>query len=343
MPSIVQNNEMKAFRSPGYNYLFRKDDGYFARWGATPSDDPDWSPYGNEILDIEVTTKCDGGCPFCYKSNTPHGKNMSFAMFKDILDKMPPTLTQVAFGADAGCKSNPDIFRMMRYARLKGIVPNITVARIDQSTAFDLSEVCGAVAVSRYANKDACYNSVDMLVKEMRNWRQMIPLRQVNIHQLVAEETFDDAMATVRDAKEDPRLSGLNAIVFLSLKQKGRGTHYNRLSTDKYRELVNTAIDTGVRIGFDSCSAFKATDVLPPDQFSSDTIEPCESTCFSAYIDVEGRFYPCSFAEDVDGWEEGIDVAGCKDFVKDVWMNDRTVAFRERLLDGGRKCPLYEI
>ena len=36
--------------------------------------------------------------------------------------------------------------------------------------------------------------------------------------------------------------------------------------------------------------------------------EPCESTLFSSYIDVNGDFYPCSFAENTKGWETGISV-----------------------------------
>jgi len=47
--------------------------------------------------------------------------------------------------------------------------------------------------------------------------------------------------------------------------------------------------------------------------------EPCESTLFSGYISVDAMFYPCSFAEGVGEWCEGIDVINSNDFVKDVW------------------------
>lgn len=336
---VMESDTVKQFVSHDYNYIFRKIDGTFARWGATKDDDPQWSPFGNEILDIEVTTSCDNGCPFCYKSNTPNGKNMSFEMFKSIIDKMPPTLTQIAIGADARGRSNPDMLRMMHYCRSVGIVPNITVANIDEDMARALAGVCGAVAVSRYTNKDACYNSIAML-DAVRS--PTATLKQVNIHQLVAEETFENAMDTVRDITSDPRLSGLYALIFLSLKQKGRGAHFTPLSMNKFKDLVNTAIEGGVMIGFDSCSAHKAQKIILSD-FSKDTVEPCESSCFSAYIDVDGDFYPCSFAEGVPGWETGINVPYCVDFLKDVWMNERTMKFREVLLANGRRCPLYEI
>ena len=88
----------KIFRSEHYNYNFDKETGFFARWGKTLEDDPEFCPYGPEILDIEVSTVCHQGCSFCYKSNTSKGLNMSLETFKKIFNLMPRTLTQIAFG-----------------------------------------------------------------------------------------------------------------------------------------------------------------------------------------------------------------------------------------------------
>ena len=73
------------------------------------------------------------------------------------------------------------------------------------------------------------------------------------------------------------------------------------------------------------------------------SIMPCESSLESAYIDVNGKFFPCSFCPDTPGWEEGLDVVSCTDFIKDIWMHPRTIEFRKKLIKGGRKCPLYNI
>ena len=75
------------------------------------------------------------------------------AGLKKVIDAMP-FVTQIAFGVDAQCTSNPYTFEIMKYAREKGIVPNVTVADISDNTADFLATTCGAVAVSRYANKD---------------------------------------------------------------------------------------------------------------------------------------------------------------------------------------------
>ena len=85
---IIENPYAKICEGPDYNFSFMKSNGFFQRWGKTKKHDPQFSPIGCEILDIEVSTICDGGCPWCYKGNTKNGKNMSLETFKLILDKM---------------------------------------------------------------------------------------------------------------------------------------------------------------------------------------------------------------------------------------------------------------
>jgi len=339
---IQENDNWKKLESETVNYIFNKNNGFTATWGKTLDDDPNWCQYGPMILDIEVSTICRGPggklCKFCYKSNTPNGKNMSFETFKNIIDKMPKTLTQVAFGSDAQCESNPDIWKMMEYCRSKGIVPNITVADISDEVADNLAKYCGAVAVSKYDDKDLCYNSIKKLTDRGMN--------QINIHYMISEETYDSAIDMINDYNNDPRLEKLNAIVFLSLKQKGRGTSFNVLSQDKFNILVDKLIENNVSFGFDSCSAHKYITYIkdkPELEKTKVYIEPCESSCFSSYIDTDGDFYPCSFHENIDDFIKGISVIKCDDFIKDIWNNAKTETFRKKLLKNNRECPIYKI
>jgi hypothetical protein len=73
------------------------------------------------------------------------------------------------------------------------------------------------------------------------------------------------------------------------------------------------------------------------------SIEPCESSCFSVYIDTHGKFYPCSFTPKSDDWQEGLDVLSCDNFINDIWFNQKTNMFRSKLLSGNRNCPLFEV
>lgn len=316
-------------------------------WGKTMEDDAVKFP-SPTILDLEVTTKCTGVggvlCPFCYKANNPNGENMSFATFQKIFEKLPDTITQIAFGADSKCKTNPEIWDMMLYAKDHGVIPNITVAELDQQTACKLASVCGAVAVSRYANRNVCYDSVQMLTD--------CGLTQCNIHMMISEETYVQALETINDAKYDSRLKGLNAIVFLSLKAKGRGEHFTPLAQHKFNYLVWLCKELKINYGFDSCSSLKFFNSLSEEEYEriSPMIQPCESTLESSYINVKGEFFPCSFTEGTEGWETGLDVVTCDHFTRDIWNHPRVEKFRETLIGtqhnnkfSCRNCPIYKI
>lgn len=335
-----QGNLNKMCKSDNYNYLFNLKNGYFLRWGATPADDPISAP-GPEILDIEITTICDNGCPFCYKGNTANGKNMSLKTFKKVLDKFPPTLTQIAFGADASATANPDLWDMARYARSKFVIPNITVANISDEVADKLSALMGAVAVSRYADKNKCYDSVKKLTDR--------GMDQINIHNMICEETFDQTMETIYDMTHDSRLIGMNALVLLSLKKKGRGEKgFTPLSQERFNLLVEAATKARINYGFDSCGANKYINYLESENPVNKkqllmSVEPCESGLFSTYVSVDGEYFPCSFCEGVEGWEKGIDLLSISNFTEEVWNSDRVNEWRKKLLGNCRNCPIYNI
>lgn len=337
---MFDDDKVKGLISENANWVMRKSDGYTEMWGKTRDDDMLMSPVP-VILDCEVTTKCAGPggvpCPFCYKANGPKGKNMSFETFKTIINKMK-FVTQVAFGADAQGTANPDLFAMMAYARELGIIPNITIADIDDRTADKLALYCGAAAVSRYKDKDLCYDSIKKLTDR--------GMTQVNMHFMLANETYEDLLETLDDIKKDHRLAKLNAIVILSLKKKGRGVGYTKVSQEGFGFLVNRMLRMNIPFGFDSCSARKfekAVSNYPNAEKMITMSVPCESTLESSYVDVNGDFFPCSFTEGSPDWKTGISVLECNDFIKDIWYSERTQGFRDKLIANCRNCPIYEV
>ena len=344
---IAEDKNIKVFRSADYNYNFNKNNGYFERWGKTEEDDPQFSPFGPEILDIEITEKCNGvvgldgirkPCSFCYKNNTPSGNNMTLEEFKLVIDKMPKLLTQIALGADSTGTTNPDMFAMMEYARSKSIVPNLTIADISDEVADKLSNLAGAVAISRYEDKNICYNSVKKLTDR--------GMKQINIHMLVSENTYEQVLETLNDVKTDQRLEKLNCVVLLSLKKKGRGKSFNILSQDKFKSLIDLALQLKVSFGMDSCSAHKFLNAIKDNskyKQIEQSVEPCESSCMSAYVDSKSNYFPCSFTEDSPNWNEGLKITKDTDFIKDIWNNTKTVNFRNNLIKCGRSCPIYEV
>ena len=336
---------VKVLSSPEYNYVFSLGHGRLMRWGITKEADPEFCKYGPEILDIEISTICHGSsktgpCEFCYKSNGPNGKNMSFDTFKHIFDIVPQTLTQIAFGV-GDLNANPDLWRMMRYCRDHLVIPNLTIngERMTPQYYDLIASNCGACAVSLY-DYDTCYNAVKELADR--------GMTQVNIHCLLSEETFDKCEKVLRDKLTDPRLAKLNAVVYLRLKPRGnRNTLHQLSSLDKFKTLINFAFEHDIKIGFDSCSSplfLKAIEDRPDYDEMFKCVDPCESTLFSYYVSADNRGFPCSFNEN----DEGIDLNNVQDFVKDVWMAPETVKFRDKLTankdcNGCRMCPTFNL
>lgn len=334
--SLRDTGQRKIFSSPDYNFIFYKDNGMFLRWGKNVEDDPQFSPFGPEILDLEISSggDCLGHCKFCYKSNGGNQptKNMSFDTFKTIIDKMPKTLTQIAFGI-MNMHTNRDFFKMMEYARKNGIIPNYTTHGLDVTSisAKLTAKYCGAVAVSVY-KKEKAYRAIEMFTNQ--------GMKQVNIHHVLAEETFHKALDIIDDIKSDLRLRSVNAIVFLQYKPKGRNPNvFTPISEYNLIDIIDYAKMRGVSIGFDSCTAHKVLKILPEQQ---EFIEPCESFLFSSYCNVDGEFFPCSFTEGEKGWETGLNAIN-GNFLKDIWLNAKMKKWRTKLLENKRKCPVFRL
>lgn len=350
---------IKRAISANYNYHFNAKTGDFHRWGKTYEDDPKSGML--EIFDLEVSEVCNGipeigsdvatPCSHCYKSNTKAGKNMSFETFKTIFDKLPKTLTQIAFGI-GDLDANPDLVKMFDYCRVNdwnpGVVPNLTINGwgLTDEWVETLSSKLGAVAVSRYDNKDVCYDAVKKLTD--------VGMQQVNVHMVVANENIDSCYDLIDDAANDPRLSKMKAIVFLTLKPKGKRNKWTTVKdVTVYKKLIEYAFNRNIGIGFDSCSAptfLAAMKDHPQFEVFSQLSESCESDRFSGYANVDGIWSHCSFTEGLPNWGT-VDLKLIKDFDREVWNSEAVKKFRDCLTCQSNKhisdevylCPVFDL
>lgn len=343
-PFIIRAERHNIFAHPKYKRVFNCSNGVMIREGD--KEDAIMSPMP-EILDLEISAGyCKNGCPWCYKGNSSNKDviNMTFDIFKNIFDKISLNLDSVAFGI-TGVQTNPDFIKMMKYCRENKVVPNFTLSGIDltDELAEEIVKYVGGLAVSVYpSDKNIGYNTIKKFID--------LGIKQTNMHLLVCKENLSFVYEVLNDIQNDKRLEKLNACIFLGLKPKGRAeNNYHVVEIEDYRKLIDYCFDKNIRIGFDSCSATKFEKVvMDSDRFDEnqkkkliEMSEPCESGLFSAYINVEGRFFPCSFCEDI---EESIDVVNdCEDFYRDVWMNEKVIKWREKLLANKRKCPVYKL
>jgi hypothetical protein len=248
---------------------------------------------------------------------------------KNLKKKYFYHINQIAFGI-TDYYANTDFPRMMQYARDKGIIPNYTThgLDIDDAAAQFTAEVCGAVAVST-VKIEKTFEAIDRFAKA--------GMKQINIHYMLSEETYDNAFNVIDKAKEN---GNVNAIVFLLYKPKGRNPEsFSSISSvDKYKKLIQYCEEKKIGCGFDSCSApmyFKAVEGNSKEKQLTMFAEPCESGLFSSYINCEGKFYLCSFSEDV---LEGINVLKVKSFLRDVWNSNTLEKQRRAVINSSKNC-----
>jgi len=354
-PTLVIENGVKKFRSHGYNYNFTISNGYFERWGATKEEDPDYSPFGFEIADIEISASsstgggCPVSCPMCYKGNNSKPgipDNMSLEIFKTILSKFPKIdglyfACQIAFGITA-VGSSPEIFDIFQHCRDNNIVPNLTINGSDPLSDEHIDKLIslvGAMAISVVSPREENgYNLIQKIISRGG--------KQINIHYVIHDKSINKAYNVCNVIKNDERLAGLNAIVFLGLKPKNRGQSFDVLPTTEYVKLVEYCIENKIRFGFDSCSSPKTELAITNSTKITDELkenilnccERCESYLFSWYCNADGISYPCSFGEDK---EESIDMIKVNDFMGDMWNSEKAVNWRKRLFSLERECPIY--
>jgi hypothetical protein len=352
---IIDNRTHKICDSSNYNSIFSKRSGFFVRWGATKEEDPIRAPFP-EILDIEISSVIDDNdiptndllisdnpCQkkfcrlFCYK-NSGSGKrlaHMSLRTFKALANKFSHGTQQIAFGI-CQLESHPELWDIFEETRLRGIIPNVTInQKISNGQALLLSQLCGAVAVSvNNTNYATAYDTIKTLSQDYG-------MSQVNIHYVLSNVSINDAFDVLNDIKNAPRLSKLNAIVFLKLKPKGAACgKFSPPSFEQFSELVRRCEDKGIRFGFDSCSAHDYLQYIQGKNNQKELeqmVEPCESGLFSWYVNYKGFAYPCSFAEDI---EEGINLLEY-DSMEEVWNSDKLKGWREKLLKNFRRCPIF--
>lgn len=91
--------------------------------------DKEFRPEFPDTLDINITNKCDGGCPFCYNSSTKEGNHGILFDWEgnpcqEWMKSLRP-FTEVAINVND--LSHPQLKQLLVYLRQKQVVTNITI------------------------------------------------------------------------------------------------------------------------------------------------------------------------------------------------------------------------
>lgn len=278
--------------SHNYNFIGDTETGITMRFGDTIKSSPWYAPWP-ELADISISNHCTKGCEFCYKDSTDNKEFMSLEQYEYVLSCLQSerwgNVFQVALGGGEPLE-HPDFIEIINKTNKRGIAANFTTngIHIDKTVAKNIKNKVGAVAISTSRAQEISVDKIKLLTDEEI---------KTNIHFVLDNQSIYDAI-DILNGKYNDILKGLNGVVFLTYKPKGRANLDKCLKMDEklndFIELVDKNM-ADTRIGFDACFVPL---LMNNTSVNVDYIDSCECGFFSVYIDEKLNVKPCSFAND---------------------------------------------
>lgn len=301
-----------------YHFLADNEIGVTMRWGKTMQENPIWAPVP-ELVDISISNHCTKGCFFCYRNSGNNREWMSVEDYCSVLDSMNHpkygNVFQVALGGGEPLE-HPNFLTIVDETVDRGIVPNFTTngIHLTEQICKHIQRKVGAVALSVVSINEIEKDKVIML----RHYGI-----ETNIHYVLSSENIEEA-TEIANGKNNQRLIGINAIIFLTYKPAGRaGDAFVIKRGENYERFLSAIAKKGVKrpkLGFDACFVPM---LLSKTAVSSTLVDSCEGGFFSVYIDHKKNVSPCSFSGGNDAYS--LDEY---DFY-DIW-NNQFESFRNR-------------
>lgn len=237
-------------------------------------------------MDVTITTKCDGGCPYCYMGCLPEGKDA------ELLDR--PLFNTILPGTEIAINLNNlqhrQLFQFLSQMKTKGIIVNGTVNQIH---------------FMKYTH------ILKTLCESQLLWGLGVSLQKPNEEFIRRIKEFPNAVIHVINGLWSPedinymRNKDLKVLI-LGYKTIGRGIKFREENESVikmqqeylYDNLAAIVPDFHV-VSFDnnSLSQLDVKRILPPDQW--DTFYQGDEGTLSMFVDlVNGTFARSSLVDD---------------------------------------------
>lgn len=137
------------------------------------------------FVHIEITTRCNVGCPQCYCSSTLNGKDMEIDLYKIIIDEIKEIQVPCILITGGEPLIHPQLFEMIKYATEKNISVIISTSGVNiddeickKLLTSNISEVCVSLngsneyihSLSR-GSYSSTVNAIKLLSKNKINFR----------------------------------------------------------------------------------------------------------------------------------------------------------------------------
>ncbi|RLC79619.1 MAG: hypothetical protein DRI61_07520 [Chloroflexi bacterium] len=303
-----------------------------------------------ETIHFAVTGRCDQSCEGCFYSARP-GSNVEaadapFAIFEKVVDEAARVkVFQMALGGGEPLL-HPRIVDMVRLARGRGIVPNITTNGnlLDREMALALKEAgVGQIQISlNGASEEANAATRPNFRKAIRALETCRELGiRFGINFLLTRSNADELKPVV----ELGRRLGAVSVNILRPKPPTTGGDWlerESLGSEDYRrlksslpKLVKLAGET--KLTLDASLTFLLTDRTPKQLYRAGAWG-CTAARRFLTIAQDGKVFPCSHVR----WSD----VGNGDFMRAWWGSEVFSRFRaqeETLRGRCRACPYLEV
>ena len=207
----VEANLIASYKNGNYNVELY-DDGTKVRFGEVD----DFIPSFPENIDVCITKRCDGGCPYCYEGCTVDGKHGDIGTFDCYgqyhlphwMETLKPG-TELALNAND--MSHPNLKWCLEELHRKGIVTNMTINQRHLHQNMD-------VLVNWQNN--GWINGIGISLSNSNDeklYTNLAKLKNVVIHVIAGIFTIEDLM----------NLQAISPkLLILGYKNIGRGTDY---------------------------------------------------------------------------------------------------------------------
>ena len=319
--------------------MFNPMTGFYVRSGVIDKNGKDtgvdpFMSYLPELVDIGIMSTCIHGLSgLCVKSGIEcyqdglhiQKPNMTLKDFQIIIDQLKGHSFQVALGGRGDVNKHEQFEEFVKYCRQNKIVPNYTTSGLgltDDEVRIT-KENCGAVAISEYRS-EYTRRAIKMFVDTGM---------KVNIHYVLGNNTIDEAIYKLSSNGFD---KGINAVIFLMHKPVGLGSQENvlKVGDKRVKEFFKLIDDnsTDFKIGFDSCSCSGIINFT--EKINRDSMDYCEGSRYSAYIDAQMNMIPCSFGNQDSKWFVDLN----KFTIKEAWNSEVFERFRNSLKYSCKNC-----
>ena len=118
--NITNKTNWRMYRNGNYDVWINLEDGTKIR----ENDLDNLTPEFPESIDLNITNKCNIGCPYCYQNCTADGKHAELKKYTEFINSIRP-YTEVAINGND--LDHPQLIDLLKIFRERNVIANITV------------------------------------------------------------------------------------------------------------------------------------------------------------------------------------------------------------------------